>query len=129
KLSPDGHWLAYRSNESKRSEIYVVSFPQPGEKWQISSNGGQSPVWSRDGRELYYYSQDNKIMAVDIQAGKQFQYGVPKPLFEARITADIGETRFEVSKDGKFLLPALVEQEVSTPMTVVLNWPEIVMRR
>src|SRR5579864_1094286 len=127
RLSPDGRWLAYRSNESKRNEIYVVSFPQPGGKWQSSTDGGRDPVWSRDGRELYYYSLDGKIMTVDIKAGPQFQFGVPKTLFEARISTR--NISFEVSKDGRFLLPVLVEQETSKPMTVVLNWPEMLKRK
>jgi serine/threonine protein kinase len=131
RLSPDGRWLAYRSNESKRSEIYVVSFPQPGGKWHISTTGGREPVWNHDGRELYYYSLDNKIMAVDIKPSvpesPQLQFGVPRALFEVRIFT-IDNPSFDVSKDGRFLLPILVEQEVSTPMTVVLNWPQLLKR-
>jgi Tol biopolymer transport system component len=128
RLSPDGRWLAYRSDESKRNEIYVVSFPQPDGKWQISTDGGQAPVWSRDGRELYYYSLDSKIMAVEIKpsvpASQQLQYGVPKALFEVRISTIGAIGSFEVSSNGSFLVPALVEQQSSTPMTVVLNWPQ-----
>jgi Tol biopolymer transport system component len=128
RLSPDGSWLAYRSNESKRNEIYVVSFPQPGGKWQISTNGGQSPIWSHDGRKLYYYGLDNKIMAVDIKppapGSPQLQFGVPRALFEVRLST-VGDASFDVSKDGRFLVPAYVGQQVSTPMTVVLNWPQI----
>jgi hypothetical protein len=131
RLSPDGRWLAYKSTESRRSEIYAVSFPQPGEKWQISTNGGQDPVWGRDGRELYYYSADNKIMAVEIKPSfpgrQQSPFGVPKALFEIRKAAN--DNGFEVSKDGRFLLPTLVEQQTSTPMTVVLNWPELLKRK
>ncbi len=131
RLSPDGRWLAYRSNESKRSEIYVVSFPQLGGKWPISTNGGVEPVWSRDGRELYYYSLDNKIMAVDIKpsvpGSPQLQFSVPRALFEVRIrTTD--SPNLDVSQDGRFLLPVLVQQEVSAPMTVVLNWPQLLKK-
>ena len=125
-FSPDGRWLAYRSNESKRNEVYVVSFPQPGGKWQISTEGGQLPVWSKDGRELC--SLDNKIMALDIRpsvpGSEQFQYGVPKVLFEVRIASNLASS-FEVSKDGRFPLAALVDQQASTPMTVVLNRPQM----
>jgi eukaryotic-like serine/threonine-protein kinase len=123
RLSPDGRWLAYQSNESKRDEVYVVSFPKPGGKWQVSTNGGGQPQWSQDGRELFYYSADGKIMAVEIKPGAQFQAGVPKPLFEVHIsTNNIG---FAVAKDGRFLLPVLLEQTAAAPMTVVLNWPEL----
>ena len=127
RLSPDGHWLAYQSNDSKRNEIYMVSFPLLGGKWQISSNGGSDPVWSRDGRELYYYSPDNKIMAVEIKPGVEFQFGVPKALFGVLIA--LNNISFEVSKDGRFLLPVRVEQEAPAPMTVVLNWPELLKKR
>jgi Tol biopolymer transport system component len=127
RLSPDCRWLAYRSTESNRNEIYVVSFPQPGQKWPISTEGGRDPVWSRDGRELYYYSLDGKIMTVAVKAGPQIQFGVPKALFKVRIATN--SLSFEVSKDGRFLLPALVEQETPTPMTVVLNWPEMLKKK
>jgi eukaryotic-like serine/threonine-protein kinase len=135
RLSPDGHWLAYQSNESQQFQIYVVSFPQPGGKWQISATGGIDPVWSRDGRELYYYSADNKIMAVDVTSepahngpapvrgtGPQFQFGEPKALFPVQIPR--GNNSFDVSKDGRLLLPVVVQQEqpMTVLMTVVLNW-------
>jgi Tol biopolymer transport system component len=126
RLSPDGRWLAYQSNESKRDEIYVVSFPQPTEKWQISTDGGQASVWSRDGRELYYFGGNGKIMAVDIKPGTRFQFGAPKALFEARVQSN--NVNIDVSKDGRFLLPALVDPDVSTPMTVVLNWPALLSK-
>jgi Tol biopolymer transport system component len=120
RLSPDGRWLAYQSNESNHDEVYVVSFPQKGGKWLISTAGGIRPVWSRDGRDLYYYSADGKIMAVPITPGAQFRFGVPKPLFEVRIeTAPVG---FDVSGDGRFLLPLPMPQS-SELMNVVLNWP------
>jgi Tol biopolymer transport system component len=130
KLSADGRWLAYASDESKRSEIYVVSFPKLGGKWHVSTNGGQYPVWSRDGRELYYYGLDGKMMAVGIKPGAEFQFGVAKPLFEIRTPrTSSGFDVFDVSKDGRFLLAALVEQKASTPMTVVLNWPEMLKKK
>jgi Tol biopolymer transport system component len=132
RLSPDGRWLAYRSNESNRNEIYVVSFPQPARKWQISANGGRQPVWSRDGRELYYYSLDNRIMAVGIKPSvpgdAQLRFGVPSALFEVRISTGPDNTSFDVSKDGRFLLPVLTEHAASTPMTVTLNWPELLKK-
>ena len=127
RLSPDGHWLAYVSNETGTAEIHVVSFPQPGGKWRVSTGGGVDPVWSHDGHELYYYSRDNKIMAVDIRPGPLFQYGVPKPLFAAQIAAI--NSSFAVSKDGRFLLPIPVEQGVTASMSVVLNWPEMLEKK
>jgi Tol biopolymer transport system component len=126
RLSPDGRWLAYVSNETGHAEIHVVSFPQPGGKWQISTGVGVDPVWSHDGHELYYYSRD-KIMAVDIRPGPPFQYGVPKPLFASPIAAINSD--FVVSKDGRFLLPVPVEQGVTASMSVVLNWAEMLGKK
>jgi hypothetical protein len=120
RLSPDGRWLAYQSKESNRDEVYVVSFPQEGGKWLISTGGGIKPVWSRDGRELYYYSADGKIMAVPITPGSQFQLGLPRPLFDVRLA--ITTASFDVSRDGRFLLPVLVANPGSGLMNVVLNW-------
>jgi len=122
KLSPDGRWLAYESNESKRSEIYVMTFPMPGGKWQISTGSGAYPVWSRDGRELFYFSPDNKLMAVEIKPGVKFEAGVPHPLFDLPPGAGFNVTGFDVSKDGHFLIPMPADQSASLPMTVVLNW-------
>ena len=77
---------------------------------------------------MYYYSLDNKIMAVDIKpsvpGNPQLQFGVPRVLFAVRISTS-GDKLFDVSKNGRFLLPALVEQGATTPMTVVLNWPQM----
>jgi Tol biopolymer transport system component len=121
KLSPDGKWLAYRSNESKRTEIYVMSFPTPeGGKFQISTTGGRVPVWSRDGRELYFLSADSKMMAVKIEtAGGKFHASVPQALFDVLIAAN--NPNFDVSKDGRFLIPSQASTSENVPMTVVLN--------
>jgi hypothetical protein len=97
-----------------------VSFPQEGGKWLISTDGGIKPVWSRDGRELYYYSTDGKIMVVPITPGARFQFGLPRPLFEARLAATTAS--FDVSRDGRFLLPVLVANPGSELMNVVVNW-------
>jgi len=119
KLSPNGQWLAYVSNESKRFEIYVQTFPEHGGKWQISTNGGDFPVWSRDGRELYFIGADRKLMAVEVKGdSKKFAASLPKPLFEV---AEQGH--FDVSKDGRFLIQVPVEQgPANLPITVVTNW-------
>jgi serine/threonine protein kinase len=130
RISPDGRWLAYQSNESTRYEVYVVGFPRQGEKWTVSTNGGSAPVWSRKGDELYYYEDiDNKIVAVEIKPpkGNQFQFGTPKALFTARVGGP--NSRFEVSTDGRFLVRALVDNEASPPITVVLNWPEMLKKK
>jgi len=72
KFSPDGQWMAYDSTETGREEVYVVTFPSPTGKWQVSTNGGRLPVWSRDGKELFFVSGDSRsrggeLMAVEIR--------------------------------------------------------------
>ena len=120
RVSPDGHWLAYQSNETKRNEVYVVGFPSLNGHWQVSVDGGRCPVWSRDGRELYFVSTNNKMMAAEIKPGPQFEASVPKPLFDVRLGN--GVASYDVSADGRFLIATPVEQSASVPMTVVLNW-------
>ncbi|MFN0110172.1 MAG: protein kinase domain-containing protein, partial [Blastocatellia bacterium] len=72
KVSPDGRWLVYQSNESGRNEIYVQAFPEPGRKVIVSKGGGTLPRWRRDGRELYYVAPDDKLMAVPVEPGANF---------------------------------------------------------
>jgi serine/threonine-protein kinase len=126
RISPNGNFLAYQSTESGQPEVYVVSFPHPDKKWTISNGGGRAPVWSRAGTELYHYSRDNKIMAVEFTPGKQ-TFGVREPLFPVRFSGSIA--RFEVSREGRFLVRALLEQQASASMTVVLNWPEMLKKK
>ena len=122
RISPDSHWLAYAAG-GPDSEVYVETFPNPGGgKRQISSGGGSQPVWSRDGKELYYIARDQKLMAVEVKAsGSRFEVGPPKPLFHSRIEGGF-TTSYDVSKDGRFLIPAELDYGSVTPFTVVVNW-------
>ena len=122
RLSPDGHWLAYTSDESKLREIYVQTFPSHAGKWQVSSNGGSKSIWSRDGKELYFLSADGKMMAAAVKgSGAKFDAGVPKPLFDVRLPGG-PNAWYDISKDGRFLIPVEAEQTANTPMIVVVNW-------
>jgi serine/threonine-protein kinase len=130
-FSPDGRWLAYSSNESGRSEIYARRFPDGGGKSQVSTQGGSAPVWSRDGRELFYRSGD-KMMAVDIRTQPDFAPGAPRLLFEARFPmSTTSVSGYDVFPDGRrFLFPQRVEPEqAATQVNVVINWFEDVKRR
>jgi len=122
KLSPNGQWLAYVSDETKRYEIYVQTFPKLGGKWPVSINGGTRPIWSRDGKELYFIGLDGKLMVVDVKSGPDgsFEAGAPKALFDPHFGGD-QYSWFDVTKDGRFLIPTVVEQS-GAPITVVVNW-------
>ncbi|MBI4479946.1 MAG: PD40 domain-containing protein [Acidobacteria bacterium] len=132
QISPDGHWLAYLSDESGRFEVYVRPFPSSSGKWQISTEGGVEPLWARDGQELYYRSGD-KVMAVEITMQPSFQAGTPRLLFEGSYTrrGAIRETNFDVWPDGqRFLMLKPTEQETApTQINVVLNWFEELKRK
>jgi Tol biopolymer transport system component len=118
RFSPDGRWLAYTSEESGRSEIYVGAFPGPGERWQVSTEGGIQPRWRRDGKELYYLSSDLRLMSVEIKiSGGALEPGAPTLLFEPHPLP----TFFDAAADGRFLVMSSgVEQ--SPPITLVQNW-------
>ncbi|MEE9234231.1 MAG: protein kinase, partial [Candidatus Acidoferrales bacterium] len=127
-LSPDGRWVAYASNESGRYEIYGRAFPGPGGKWQISTEGGFAPVWSRNGRELFFLDS-NKMMVVDINAETVFSASRPRLLFEGSFR---GGKNYDVSPDGKrfLMLQETGQQGTSqTQMHVTLNWFEELRRR
>jgi serine/threonine protein kinase len=122
QFSPDGRWLAYTSDESGRSEIYVRPFPGPGGKWQISIAGGTLPRWGHDGRELFYLGEDDKLMVAEIKAtGSAINVTGVQPLFETR-PIRTGSV-YDVFSDGKrFLVNTQIEPEVSSPITLVVNW-------
>ena len=125
-FSPDGKWIAYVSDESGRFEIYVRPFPGPGEKWPISLEGGNEPVWPRNGRELFYRAGDT-MMAVDVQTTPTFSAGKPRKLFEGAYERSLALwANYDASPDGQRLL--MVRQENAsaraTHINVVLNWLE-----
>jgi Tol biopolymer transport system component len=123
-VSPNGQWIAYDSDKSGRDEIYVETFPARGGFWQVSAEGGSSPVWSRDGKELYFISADGRLMAVAVRsgAGGAFEAGAPQPLFNPHMMGYGRASKFAVSKDGRFLFPVWIEQSEAHPITVVVNW-------
>ena len=130
-FSPDGHFVAYRSNESGRSEIYVQSFPDATGKWQVSNAGGSDPAWRADGKEIIYRAPDQRIMSVDIQLGQTVQVSVPKVLFAGRVSASgNARNRYAITPDAQRLLfTAPPGRDALTPTTVVLNWSAELQRR
>ena len=124
EISPDGHWLAYESNESGRFEVYVSTFPVPGQKWQISTDGGGEPTWAHSGSELFYRS-GNKMMVLDVRTKPNFAVGLPRVLFQGDYYS-WGKRSYDVSPDGKrfLMLQTVGEEQGPTQINVVLNWFE-----
>jgi Tol biopolymer transport system component len=124
RFSPNGRWVAYRSNESGRDEVYVQTFPASGGKWLVSPNGGYAPQWRGDGKELFYISGESKVMAVEVKPGNSFELGVPKALFDlAPVGATLVNISFAVTADGqRFLFVRQGGESTSLQYTVVVNW-------
>jgi serine/threonine protein kinase len=122
-MSPDGKWIAYSSNESGIAHVYVRPFPGPGGKYQVSTIPGSRPKWRRDGKEIYYLSNDNKLMAVEVSSkGEIFIVGTVQPLFETRSITSLTNA-FDVTADGKrFLVNTLIGEKSASPITLVVNW-------
>jgi serine/threonine-protein kinase len=130
RLSSDGRWLAYHSNESGRDEVYVRSFPVPDQKFQISTEGGAWPVWNRNGRELFYRI-GNEMMFVDITYQPAFAASVPRVLFKGSYEYTWGKVpNYDVAPDGhRFLMIQTVEPETNLgPIGIITNWFEELRR-
>jgi serine/threonine protein kinase/Tol biopolymer transport system component len=134
RFSPDGHWVAYDSDESGNLEIYVRSFAmnsaetavEAGGKWRISNGYGIEPRWRGDGRELYYRSQDGQVMAVEIATNPEFRPGKPQPLGFAVGTGVASEYMWDSTADGRRFLVAAPKTAPKNnrpeQFTVILNW-------
>lgn len=122
-FSPDGKWLAYANTESGRMEVYVQSFPAGGGRWQVSTAGGTWPMWRKDGKELFFQSNEQEMMAVDVREnGDSLQLGTPHVLFKAA-TVNGSSGPYTVSPDGqKFVMNILMNQGGQEPLTLVTNW-------
>lgn len=135
QFSPDGRWLAYVSNQSRRFEVMVRPFPEAGETVQVSATGGSQVRWRPDGKELYYIAPDARLIAVSIAAGKADQglvVGPPVPLFATRLATgantNTSKSQYAVAPDGRFLLNARVDEGASPPFAVVVNWTDALKR-
>ena len=134
-FSPDGHWLAYASNQSGTFEVYVRAFPDNGAQVQISSGGGRIPRWSRRGGDLFYSTDDQRIMVAAYRVnGGSFQADSPR-LWSQRRLGDTGVLpNFDVAPDGRrvaALLPVAspAEQQAQNHVTFLMNFFEEVRRR
>jgi len=125
-FSPDGKWIAYVSDESGLSQVYVQPLPAGGGKWQISTGGGNVPQWSDDGKQLFFRGTDGKAYVVSVETTPSFRVSAPAALFPIRIRAGGGLGRqWQVTGDGqRFLVNEPVRDEAPAPITIVTNWAE-----
>ena len=126
QVSPDGRWIAYESNESGGQEVYVQPFPGPGPKTRISLDGGSTPRWSKDGRELFYWARIPvaKLMAVDVATSPDFRAGTPRELFRQPST-----TTWDITSDRNRFLVELSARSTGSTLAIVTNWFEELNRR
>ena len=127
RISPDGRWIAYITNESGSYQIVVQTFPNAnGGKWPITSEGGVEPKWRRDSHELYYLAPDGKLMSVSIGGTTALQAGRPVALFQTPLTVNKSSPdrtrRYDVAPDGRFLMVVPASTSAALPINVVVNW-------
>ncbi|MBI3208567.1 MAG: protein kinase [Candidatus Solibacter usitatus] len=128
RVSPDGRWAAYNTNESGRHEVYIAAFPSFAERRQVSSAGGVQGYWRKDGKELFYLTLEGNMMSVPIKNGVALEAGIPNLLFPTRVPVEYQYDQFAVTGDGKrFLLLESIDSEAK-PITVVVNWPAVLKR-
>jgi Tol biopolymer transport system component len=128
QFSPDGHWIAYVSNESGQFQVYLRPYPGPDRRWQVSTDGGTSPLWNYDGKELFYRN-GKKMMAVFVSKTPDLTLATPRVIFEQRYGYGntTALTNYDVSADGQRFLMVKGESGVAS-LSVVLNWTEELKR-
>jgi eukaryotic-like serine/threonine-protein kinase len=121
-FSPDGKWLAYESDQSGRGEIYITAFPGGGAQYQVSTNGGERPVWRRDGKEVFY-RENLKLMAVTVKThAGGIELGTPSGLFEVAVR-NLSGRWYDVSPDGRFLMNTSPASAQVQSFELVVDWP------
>jgi hypothetical protein len=128
-LSPDSRWLAYESNETGKTEVFIRPFPNTDSgKEQVSNGGGVAPLWSRTGRELFYVNANRQMVSVSVAAAGPLKLGQPKVLFTLREALYLSPTEnytpYDVASDGRFIMARVVESAANkaAPLTLVENW-------
>jgi hypothetical protein len=127
RVSPNGRWIAYSSDETGRPEVYIQRFPEPGERIGVSSGGGAQPVWRRDGRELFYVDLDRHLMSVPVETGAHISAGRPQSLFQLPsygFDVFYGVRNFyDVAPQGERFLVLTRDEREAASLTVVTNFP------
>ncbi len=125
-ISPDGRWIAYQSNLSGRYEIYVERYPESGNRQQISTGGGRTPAWSRDGRELFFHAENGtQMFAVPVRSESTLVAGRQQTLFETALLISGGVRSYDVAPDGRFFVIRTAQSETggnTSNLILVLNW-------
>ncbi len=122
-FSPDGRWFTYSSSEAGQYEIFVRRIPRTDEKWVVSSGGGLQPLWSRDGKEVFYAALDGRLMAVPVSAGADFSAGKPQQLFQWSLRLNNASRQYAASSDGqRFLMVRPAQDFDSELFRVLVNW-------
>jgi Tol biopolymer transport system component len=125
-VSPDGRFMAYASNESGRMEVYVTEFPGPGPKWQVSTLGGDEPLWSRSGRELFF--RDNShVVSARVTTSPSFSVVSRSRLFEDTYMRSNTVNWDVMADDQRFVMLRAADQ--SAQLIVVTNWDDVARRR
>jgi Tol biopolymer transport system component len=141
-VSPDGRWIAYHASDSGRPEVYVQAYPGSGPRYQVSTDGGISPIWRRDGRELFYLRPSSlgdstnsavlsvgniRVMAVPVTPKPALALSAPRLLFEGPYDVNVPARSYDVTADGQRFLLLVAQKrppDVITHMMVVQNWNE-----
>ncbi len=129
QVSPDGHWIAYRSGDSPHYEIYISSFPVPTGRFQVSSDGGVAPRWRYDGKALYYLAPRDKLMVAELKEGVGSLQVTSTRVFsetpQSNYLTAAGVHQYDVARDGsRFVIDSVDIEDSLVPLNVVLNWPE-----
>jgi Tol biopolymer transport system component len=132
-VSPNGRWIAYESAVSGRPEIYVERYPELGSRQQISTGGGRIPVWSRDGRELFFSAfPGQQMLTIAVQPGTMLAAGRPQLLFEFAMFLVAGTRAYDIAPDGRFVVirsgQADAGGDTASNMIVIQNWHEELKR-
>ena len=120
-ISSDGRFVAYDSDETGRSEVYVQTFPDGANRWRVSTDGGSGPAWKYDGTEIYYQDDGGEIVAVTVrEVGGTLEFGEPEPLFSLD-SKDLSERQWDTVDGSQFVVNQRVDDLETTPLTIVLN--------
>jgi Tol biopolymer transport system component len=137
QFSPDGQWVSFVSNETGIDEVYIQPFPGPGGQWRVSTNGGVDPRWGPKGQELFYVAPDGKLMAVAIRVERDgtLYHSPPVALFQTRLATGANITvgfrsrpQYAVAPDGRFLMNVTTDDNVVSPISIVLSWANLLKK-